>query len=178
MEGINNGTPIHVTSYPVAWRIEVANEGIHRGFEYVRSGLNLTCHARMSHRGCILAFTGDLQSSFGTYILASKTTAQKWDTAHRCQWVIANRFASQVHFNNVDYPFQVWRLVPVNVKGVSTPSQSESSGSLPPYIGGATGQSSAHTHHAESESDDFGTIVTEITTSTVTTRKRYRVEDA
>jgi len=47
---------------------------------------------------------------------------------------------------------------------------------LPSYSRNATGQSSTNTHHAESEHDDFGTIVTEVTV--VTTRKRYRVQDA
>jgi hypothetical protein len=73
----------------------------------------------------------------------------------------------------------VWRLLPVNVEGTVTPSQPLSkttgSDSLPSYDGGTTGQSSAHTQRTESERDDFGTIVTEVTT--VTTRKRYRVED-
>jgi len=65
----------------------------------------------------------------------------------------------------------------------SRPSETLGSGSLPPYDGDATGQSSTHAQHAESEQDEFGTIVNEVTvvttnsTSTVTTRKRYRVED-
>jgi len=51
-----------------------------------------------------------------------------------------------------------------------------SSGSLPPYDEGATaGQSSTRAQHAESERDDLGTIVTEVTI--VTTRKEHRVED-
>ena len=53
-------------------------------------------------------------------------------------------------------------------------------GSLPSYERDP-GQSSAHAdQHAESEHDEFGTIVNEVTvvTTTVTTRKRYRVEDA
>ena len=53
---------------------------------------------------------------------------------------------------------------------------------LPSYDGDATGQSSTHAQHADSERDEFGTIVNEVTvvttTSTVTTRKRYRAEDA
>ena len=77
MEAINNGTPIYVTAYPVAWRIEVVNHGIHRGFEYVRSGLDVTWHTETTHRGRILAFTGDLRRRFGIYIVASKRTAQK-----------------------------------------------------------------------------------------------------
>jgi hypothetical protein len=64
----------------------------------------------------------------------------------------------------------------VEVERVLTPS-----GSLPPYDGDA-GQSSTRAQHTESEYDEFGTVVNEVTvvttTSTVTTRKRYRVEDA
>ena len=66
-----------------------------------------------------------------------------------------------------------------------TPLQSSSetvgSGSLPPYVLDAAGQPSVRARHVESERDDFGTIVNEVTTvtttSTVTTRKRYRAED-
>lgn len=36
MEGFNDGTPIHVSVYPAAWRIEVVDNEPHRGFEYVR----------------------------------------------------------------------------------------------------------------------------------------------
>ena len=76
----------------------------------------------------------------------------------------------------------------MEVKGVFAPSLSPSetlgSGSPPLYDGDATGQSSARAQHVESEHDEFGTIVNEVTvvtttsTSTVTTRKKYRVEDA
>lgn len=45
---------------------------------------------------------------------------------------------------------------------------------LPPYDGSELGQSSAHVQRVESERDDFGTVVTEVTV--VTTRKKYRVE--
>ena len=49
----------------------------------------------------------------------------------------------------------------------------------PSYEGDGTGQSSTRTQRAESsERDDFGTIVTEVTTVTTSTRRRYRVEDA
>ena len=52
-------------------------------------------------------------------------------------------------------------------------------GSLPPYGGGAE-QSSTRTQHTEPERDELGTTVNEVTvvTTTVTTRRRYRVEDA
>ena len=78
-------------------------------------------------------------------------------------------------------PDQIWKLIPVKVERAPTPSHSSTEtfglGSLPSYDVGAAGQSSARTQHTEeSERDDFGTIVTEVTT--ITTRRRYRVEDA
>jgi hypothetical protein len=85
-----------------------------------------------------------------------------------------------MHPNKPPYehdPWRIWKLLPVQVEGAFTPSQSSSGtpgSGPPPSYGGATGQSSARTHHAESERDDFGTIVTEVTTIT----KRYRLEDA
>ena len=60
---------------------------------------------------------------------------------------------------------QIWKFIPV--PGPGPP---------PSYDRDATGEPSTHTQHAESERDDFGTVVTEVTI--VTTRKRYRVEDA
>ena len=75
---------------------------------------------------------------------------------------------------------RVWKLIPVKAEGMPTPSQPSSEafglGSLPPYREDGTGQFPTRAHHAESERDDFGTIVTEVTTTT--TRKRYRVQDA
>ena len=68
-------------------------------------------------------------------------------------------------------PYQMWRLIPV--------SEMPGSGSPPSYDGNAAGQSSTRTQHFESEQDEFGTIVNEVTVvttnSTVTTRKKYRV---
>ena len=65
----------------------------------------------------------------------------------------------------------MWKLIPVGVEASETMGR----GSPPLYEGDATGQSSARTQHTESERDEFGTIVTEVTT--VTTRRRYRVEN-
>jgi len=45
------------------------------------------------------------------------------------------------------------------------------------HDGEAAGESSTRAQYAESERDDFGTIVTEVTTTVVTTRKKYRVAD-
>lgn len=75
--------------------------------------------------------------------------------------------------------WRIWKLIPVKVEGVSAPSQLSAeaiaSGSLPSYEG-ETWQSSARAQHTESERDEFGTVVTEVTV--VTTRKKYRVEDS
>ena len=74
--------------------------------------------------------------------------------------------------------WRIWKLISVKVEGVFAPSRSSSEtlsfGSLPSYDGEAW-QSSARTQQAESERDEFGTVVTEVTV--ITTRKRYRVED-
>jgi len=83
--------------------------------------------------------------------------------------------------------WRVWKLIPVNVENAVPPSQllpdKLGLGSPPTYDGRTTEpESSTRARHAESESDEFGTVVNEVivvtTTSTVTTRKRYRVEDA
>ena len=39
MEELNTGAPIYVTAHPAAWRVEVVDDGLHRGFEYVRSSV-------------------------------------------------------------------------------------------------------------------------------------------
>ena len=74
----------------------------------------------------------------------------------------------------------------MKVGSMSTPSRSSSETLGPDFLrsydGDTTGQSSTHAQHAESERDEFGTIVNEVTvvtiTNTITTRKRYRVKDA
>ena len=69
----------------------------------------------------------------------------------------------------------MWKLIPVKVE--SRPSTGTVGQEFPPsYEGDAIGQPSAHNQRTEFERDDFGTVVTEVTT--VTTRRRYRVEDA
>ena len=77
-------------------------------------------------------------------------------------------------------PWRVWKLIPVEVQGRSKPSQSSPEtrglGSLPPYNEDTTRQTSTNSQYAESERDDFGTVVTEVTV--VATRKRYRVGNA
>lgn len=77
----------------------------------------------------------------------------------------------------------IWKLIPVKIDGRSEPSQTSSEtlgpGSLPTYDGNATAeQPSTCAAHVESEHDEFGTIVKEVTVVTTTTYKKYRVEDA
>jgi len=93
-----------------------------------------------------------------------------------------SRFTFQVLIHDDVAPretWRIWKLIPVRVEGVFGPSYSSSEaiglGSLPSYDGD-TRQSYAPAQHAESERDEFGTVVTEVTV--VTTRRRYRVEDA
>ena len=80
--------------------------------------------------------------------------------------------------------YWIWKLLPVDVEETVTPSQSLSkmtgSDSLPSCDGDTIRKSSACTQHAESEHDGLGTVVNEVTvvTTTTTTHKRYRVEDA
>jgi hypothetical protein len=85
--------------------------------------------------------------------------------------------------NNDDrLPRRIWKLIPVKTEGATAPSQSPletfGSGFPPSYSGDGIGQSSANSQVTGSERDDFGTIVTEVTTVTTTTHKRYRVDDA
>ena len=106
---------------------------------------------------------------------------------------IPNQFTSQVViFDEHEGAWQTWKLIPVQMETVSTPASPSSgnldSSSLPSYDGGVTSQSTTRAQHVESEHDDFGTIVNEVTivttnstvatNSTVTTRKRYQVPDA
>ena len=39
MDGVNDGDPVGVGIYPTAWRIEVVDDDVHRGFGYVRYGI-------------------------------------------------------------------------------------------------------------------------------------------
>ena len=98
---------------------------------------------------------------------------------------ITNGFATQLKLwlETAFYSSYIWRLIPMKVEDKSTPPRPSSatpgSGSLPSYDGDGSGQSSTRGQHVESERDDYGTIITEFTTTTtvVTSRKKYRVED-
>ena len=49
MEGLNHADVLFVTSYPVAWRVEIVDDEIHRGYEYVRSELGVTRNMGTAH---------------------------------------------------------------------------------------------------------------------------------
>jgi len=141
--------PFVVGPYPMAWRVELVNDDRHQGFEYVRFYWGISKLAWNLSAG-----SAENGREVGPYIDAEPL------------------------------PLRIWRLIPAKVEDVFTPSQvfSETRGpAFPPsYNQDAPGNSSTYTQRTESESDGFGTVVDEVTvvTSTVTTRKRYRVEDA
>ncbi|KAF9649757.1 hypothetical protein BDM02DRAFT_3260142 [Thelephora ganbajun] len=154
LHGLGDGAhpSLGVTPYPMAWRLAIVEDEEHRGFEYIR--------------------------------LYWETTNRVWDLKDR-----SDKDGTRVQICEgapPDHTWRIWKLIPVKVEDTLTPSQLLSemlgSGSLPPYKGNSTGQSSTHAQRTEAEHDEFGTIVNEVTvvttTSTVTTRKRYRVEDA
>jgi hypothetical protein len=86
-----------------------------------------------------------------------------------------NRFNTQVMIWTSSA--QIWKLLPVKTEGPSARlrSSSEALDDGDPSV-----QSSTYAQHSESEYDELGTVVNEVTvvTTTVTTRRRYRVEDA
>ena len=95
----------------------------------------------------------------------------------------------QVHFWPLnDDPWRIWKFIPVKVDDGTSRTQPSpgvpGQGPLPPYDGNAGGQSSTRDQRVELEHGEFGTIVnqvtvvTTVTNSTITTHKRYRVEDA
>lgn len=75
-----------------------------------------------------------------------------------------------VFYDDAGHAWQTWRLIPIKAEGMFAPSQlsSEALGLGPPpsYDRDVTGEPSTLAQHAECESDDFGTIVTEVTTIT------------
>jgi len=65
MVGLENGSALFVVAYPVAWKVEVVNDEIHRDFEYVRSERVLTSSGT-AHICNTLAFPGELRGYIGT----------------------------------------------------------------------------------------------------------------
>jgi len=99
--------------------------------------------------------------------------------------LLLNGFTTQINLweeRDTLYAWWNWKLIPVEVKGTSTPPQPPSGepgpSSLPSYREDTSGQFSTSNQHAESERDGLGTIVSEVTVTTTTTHKRYRVEGA
>ena len=67
-------SPLVVSAYPVAWRIEVVDEDIHRGFEYVRSELYVIPR---DHGVKIIASIGEPPNGPGMLIVGSQKTVQR-----------------------------------------------------------------------------------------------------
>ena len=67
MNGQVDGSPLSVSAYPAAWRIEVVNDDIHRGFEYARSENDFNRRTRTLTNTYILAFIGEPRKWFGRY---------------------------------------------------------------------------------------------------------------
>jgi len=144
MVGLQDGCAISVSAYPAAWRVEIVNDDIHRGFEYVR--------------------------------LYWGTTTMIWDISGEKKASDTPKVQLWKESKNPN-GWWIWKLIPAEGGDTLTvPSQSPGSESLPSYSGDTTRQFCTCVQHTEAERDDLGTIVTEVTT--VTTRKRYRVEDA
>ncbi|KAF9781777.1 hypothetical protein BJ322DRAFT_243880 [Thelephora terrestris] len=143
-----------VTPYPMAWKLAIVGDEQHRGFEYVR--------------------------------FHWETTDVVWDLAGA-----SDKDGTRVNLfrDTPPRPWRIWKLIPVRVENTLSPSQPLSEkldpGSPPTYDeheGEPEPSSSTRTQCFKPELEEFGTIVNEVTvvttTSTVTTRKRYRVEDA
>ncbi|KAF9649755.1 hypothetical protein BDM02DRAFT_1746311 [Thelephora ganbajun] len=169
LRGLGDGArpSLGVTPYPMAWRLALAEDEEHPYVSLYWETTNTVW---------------DLDG--GSNVDGTKVSF--FPDIHRLQ---LNGIALQVLIcedKSPRYPRRIWKLIPVKVEDTLAPSQLLSemlgSGSLPPYNGNPTGQSSTHAQRTEAEHDEFGTVVNEVTvvttTSTVTTHKKYRVEDA
>jgi len=144
---------ISVTIFPVAWRVEMVHDEPYRGLEYVR------------------IFWG--------------ATNLIWDLHNG-----SNEDLTPMHClpNDTDHKWRIWKLTLDSDAGPqpvpeATPVQATRPVQLPPYDGNPGSQNYPLSHQTtETNVDEFGTTVTEVTvtttntTSTVTTRKKYRVE--
>ena len=87
----------------------------------------------------------------------------------------------QLRDNGKFEPCRIWELIPVKVDDShSEPSSSRprtDSSAVPPYEEPATGENCCTCSHSTTgpSDDGYGTTIIEVTT--VTTRKKYRVED-
>jgi len=157
-EGIGSGAPLYASPYPVAWRVELMDEGIHSGFEYVRFYWGpkkiQTWDLHLGHKddGTAVNIFNDLPNNL-------------WQT-----WRLIPV--------NVEHMFTPAQSPSAMLSSGSLP-QDETPAPAPPYDGK---QRCACSHKSVETSDDgFGTTVTEVTvkttTNTTTTRKKYRVEE-
>ncbi|KAF9777281.1 hypothetical protein BJ322DRAFT_1222315 [Thelephora terrestris] len=157
-EGIGSGAPLYASPYPVAWRVELMDEGIHSGFEYVRSESNLTGCTGVSLT-LYVSFTGGQEDSN----LGFTFGPQRRRYSHL-----------EVDPVNVEHVYPC--SVPSAMLSSGSLPQDEAPVSAPPYDGK---QRCTCSHKSvETDDDGFGTTVTDVTvkttTNTTTTRKKYR----
>jgi len=111
MDGTNNGNPVYVAAYPIAWRVEVVDEGKHRGFEYIRL-VDVAQRIRVVPTDAYMAvFTGGPRSKLG---ICAPTTAQRFDIhGHRgtmTEWFLPLQVQL---WDDGGFPNKIWNLIPV-----------------------------------------------------------------
>jgi len=142
LEALKDGSNrISVTTFPVAWRVEIVHDKRYQGLEHVRF------------------FWG--------------TTNLTWDLHNG-----SDKDLTPIHYlDNCDLnACRIWKLIPVYLDAGPQPVPE----ATPPYEGDPGKQRCNCSHQTtETDVDDFGTIVTEVTvtTTTKTMRKKYRAED-
>ena len=97
-------------------------------------------------------------------------------------YTVIDIIPNQIHVvdNSKIQPWRVWELILVRIDNSTTPSSPSviprNLAPLPPYEGNTGNRSCACSHTVMEPGDEgFGTTVIEVTT--VTTRKKYRLED-
>ena len=88
MAGTENTRRISVSTYPVAWKIELVTDEIHSGHEYVRLVHCVICPTGTAHRYRTLAFIGGPQTRFGIY----RTVLAQGLDFERYQEMLTERF--------------------------------------------------------------------------------------
>ena len=65
MDVLGDERRLLVAAYPVAWRIEVVDDDVHRGFEYVRYEPDIPQCTRAAHPRWIPVFSGESRRVLG-----------------------------------------------------------------------------------------------------------------
>ena len=120
MEGLVNGTSLHVTEYPAAWRVEVISDGLYHGFKYLRWELDVTRTREWLTDTVYSFYWGPTQKTWDL------DGGQK-NNGTRGGTIIGTiglqlTDSPQVMINDAyDITWQGWRLIPMKVERVFTP---------------------------------------------------------